>query len=108
MAEMPTQVPDPARGFSGARHGLARALVTSSRMAPVIARVAAAPRKSLAWCAGGLCSSSKARAVNGSEGGCAGYRRLMRADLRGDLILQWIPPPARAVTGTGLDRGQYI
>src|SRR5215470_14898853 len=92
MAEMPAQVPGPARGFSCALHGLARELVTCRRMTPVIASVAAAPRKSLARCGGGLCSSSKARAVNGSWGACAGYRRLMRADLRDELILRWIPP----------------
>jgi hypothetical protein len=29
----------------------------------------------------------------------------MRPDLWGELTLQWIPPPAWTVTGTGLDGG---
>src|SRR5215471_19707096 len=102
MAEMPAQVPGPAGSFSCALHGLARELVTCRRMTPAIASVAAAPRKSLAGCGGGLPNSSKARAVNGSRLGCGRSRRPMRARLLCGLMLRWIP--AQVMIGTSPGR----
>src|SRR5260370_30830406 len=95
---MPEQPPGAIRGFRLALHAPAREFVTQSRTAPMMASVAAAPTMSLATDGGGLSSSSKARAVNGSWLSCPEPGRGVRANLRRSHILRWIP--SHEVTGT--------
>src|SRR6185312_4651510 len=53
MAATPEQVRGPVRGFGPAPHWLARPFVACKTIAPMIASVTAAPRKSLAMLVGG-------------------------------------------------------
>src|SRR6516162_8964777 len=71
-ADTPEQAPGPVRGFGPAPHGLARRFVACKTIAPTIASVTVAPRKSLAMLDGGR------RGADGSRLACHRCQHLAR------------------------------
>src|SRR5215475_11043140 len=92
MAGTPEQAPGPARGFGPVPHWLARRFVACSTIAPMIASVIAAPRKSLAV------NGDRRGAADGPGPACHRCQHLIRPAGPPDLMPQWVPWPAQAGT----------
>src|SRR5262247_3503685 len=93
MADTPEQPPARVRGFGPVPHGLARRFVACKTIAPMIASVIAAPRRSLAMLDGGL------READGSRPACHRCQHLARPAGSPDPMSQWVPRRRRPEPG---------
>src|SRR6476646_4105371 len=98
MAGTRQQAPVPVRRLGPTPHWLARPFVACKTIAPMIASVTAAPRKSLAMLVGGR------RRADGSRLACHRCQHLIRPAGSPAPMPQWVPTPAPAGTSGPVTR----